>query len=475
MKNTSKGNGAHCTRLRCLLFTLGATAFTNLGFGQAISEIITDYKDYWKSAAASPNAQKPDNAYNLLAFTYNGTRYSTGVNDALLISHGDNFTVGDFWSLPVGSMTGTINGNTKVGLGALYDGVANGASNPVPEWGIYNYLTDGQKGLGLGTCIANLPVGSMSFQLSQIQASSIGDGVPDILVTQVADPSGSSFDRYEFVDVNGTRIGNYKDIVFTNIQPVGTWTADFYEASHNPLTLAGGFTQTDRPIRLWAADLSEFGITAANCGQIKNFKINLCGNSDVAFVAYNSQSIKFVQTLPLQLRSFTARKNDNATLLAWETSAEQATDHYDIERSENGNDFVSIGRVAAKKGAGTNRYIFSDPINTGIDLYYRLRVVDDKGKSTLSKTVVLEDETDSNAFLRVWPNPAVETIYVAHRPAVKATLSIVAGSGMVVKKVPLPERSVRNQIAVTDLAAGTYHLLFQDEKGKTVRILSLQR
>ena len=475
MKNTSKTNGVLSTGLRCSLLTLCAITVTSRSFGQAVTEIITDYNGYWKSASASPNAQKPNDAYNLLAFTYNGTRYSTGVNDVLLATHSESFTTGDFWSLPVSSMTGTITSNTKVGLGAMYDGVSNGASNPPPEWSIYGYLTDGQKGLGLGTCIANLPVGSMSFQLSQIQPSSIGDGVPDILVTQVADPTGNSFDRYEFVDANGIRVGSYKDIVFTNIQPVGTWTADFYEATNNPLTLQSGFTKTDRPIRLWAADLSEFGITAANSNQIKNFKINLCGNSDVAFVAYNSQSIQFVQTLSVQLPFFEAKRNSSGKLITWEANAELSVDHYEIERSGNGRDFVFIGGVNSKKAAGTNYYFFTDPERSSDKAFYRLRMVDDKGKTSFSKTVILENAPNANVVLRLWPNPANELLSIKHDPVTKATVSIVTNAGIVLRKVQLPQRSVRNQVSVSDLAVGTYHLIFQNENEKTVETFTIQR
>jgi hypothetical protein len=143
---------------------------------QAVTSIITDYNTFWKSTSATPSAVKPDNSHNLLAFTHNGIQYSTGVNDALLTSHGESFVQGDFWSLPVSSISGSVNGNTKIGLGALYDGVYNGASNPTPEYAIAPYLTDGIKGLNLGTGVANLPSGAMTFSIQSISPASIGDG-----------------------------------------------------------------------------------------------------------------------------------------------------------------------------------------------------------------------------------------------------------------------------------------------------------
>ena len=90
---------------------------------QAVTEVITDYGGYWKSGSGAINPIKPDNSHNLIAFSYNGVRYSTGVNDHLLQTKGLPFVAGDFKALPVSSITGAINGNTKIGLGAMYDGV----------------------------------------------------------------------------------------------------------------------------------------------------------------------------------------------------------------------------------------------------------------------------------------------------------------------------------------------------------------
>src|SRR6187402_838651 len=114
---------------------------------QAVTEVITTYRNYWKSGVSAINSLKPDTSHNLLAFTFAGTRYSTGVNNAALTSHGDNFVAADFRALSVAGMTGSINNNTKVGLGALYDGVSNGPCPVSPTNNLALYLTDGVKGL----------------------------------------------------------------------------------------------------------------------------------------------------------------------------------------------------------------------------------------------------------------------------------------------------------------------------------------
>lgn len=265
---------------------------------QAVTEIITDYGGYWKTSASNVNSVKPDNNHNLLSFSYNGTRYSTGVNDAALTARGDAFTPAVFRALPMSNFTGTITSNTKIGMGALADGVANGTGGTPPSRSLGQYLNDGVNGLNLGTGVANLPAGNLFLSVNNLQTGLIGDGVPDILVTQIADPSSLN-DRYEFTDINGNRVGNSLSVVLSNITPVGNWMADFFEATGSQV-LGSGFTQTQRPLRLWAADLSAFGINASNINSIAYFKITLSGDSDVAFVAYNTTTINVSQVLDLR-------------------------------------------------------------------------------------------------------------------------------------------------------------------------------
>jgi hypothetical protein len=290
--NAKKIKAAAKTLAAVLMLT--ATAEVS---AQGVAEVITDYNGYWKSSTAAVSSVKPDNSHNLLSFSFNGTRYSTGANDASLSAHGDTFTPEIFRAMPMQNFTGTVTSNTKIGLGAMADGVYNGTSGAAPSRSMGNYLNDGINGLDLGTGVANIPAGTMFLSVNNLQAASINDGVPDILVTQVADPS-SKYDRYEFTDINGNRVGNSLDVVLTNITPVGNWVADFFEATGSQV-LTAGFTQTPRGLRLWAADLGAFGIDASNVSSIAYFKITLSGDSDVAFVAYNTTTINVSATLDL--------------------------------------------------------------------------------------------------------------------------------------------------------------------------------
>ncbi len=441
---------------------------------QSVTGIITDYNSFWKTATAAINPVNPDNSHNLLAFTFKGVQYSTGVNDALLANKGEVFTAGDFWSLPVAGLSAAPTSNTKVGLGEMYDGVHNGPSNPRPSNNLSDYLTDGIKGLNIGTCIANLPAGSISFNVSNILPEHIGDGIPDVLVTQVADPSAST-DYYSFTTATGTLIGTKKAIAFNNISVVGNWIADFYEASTNPMNLTSSFTNTSRPIRLWAADLSEFGITAANYTSISRFVITLSGNSDVAFVAYNNKTFNLTNVLPVKLSLFSVKNKDEKALLQWQTESEQHADFFTIEKSNALNDFMPVGKVKAAGNSNDKRtYAFTDNHPQDGTNYYRLKITDKNGSITYSNTVAATFHKEKTT-MQAYPNPSKGIFTVIH-PALQKQqqLKIFSGTGIQVFDKKILPGTTSTAIQIDNLPKGIYYLQWQDGENKKTTSVSIQ-
>lgn len=435
---------------------------------QAITGIITDFNTYWKTSSSSINPVKPNNSHNLLAFTYNGVQYSTGANNALLSSHGETFVDGDFWSLPIADYPGTVNSNTKVGLGEMYDGVHNGKS-PTPYPNTFAmYLTDGIKGLDIGTCVANLPAGNITFFVNNIRPDNIGDGIPDILVTQVADPS-SSTDKYSFINANGNTVGQVKTVTFNSIPAIANWTADFYEASTNPMTLTSGFTNTDRPIRLWAADLSDFGITQANYTSITSFKINLSGSSDVAFVAYNNKTMTIGNgtVLPVKLIDFTASNANGKGFLNWSTANEKDADYFVVEKSSDGTAFKAIDTItAAGESTSTKSYSVEDAqLQPGVS-YYRLKIVSTNAGSSYSKTIqlVVKEETRIHLF----PNPANTNITLSYPTGKIKQISIYNPGGVLMHQ----RKAINNHQISIDLSSytkGIYYIVITDDHKKHTR------
>ena len=107
--------------------------------------------------------------------------------------------------------------------------------------------------------------------------------------------------------------------------------------------------------------------------------------------------------LPLDLLSFRVEQQSKVNDLFWTTANEEGFSHFEVERSSDGNAWLSLGAIAGAgevEGAVEYDYVDSNPPATA---YYRLRMVDLDGSFAFSPVVYLEREDLPE--LRVFPNP----------------------------------------------------------------------
>lgn len=262
---------------------------------QIVDRIYSNYNGYWTSGTGSINSVQPDNTHELIGFRFDGKVYSTGVSDSTLSAHVPVFSPGIFKSFPVKDIPFTDGGSRFFGFGQMVDGINNGVDVvnhlPFTKPGKLSYiLTSGKQGLNLGSAATNIPANAeaLTFSIALIHnLTLIGDGFPDIIVTQMAQPN-SVYDSIYFEDINGKVVGNKLTINFNdNSQtPVlGKWKIDFF----NPVSGAVWEKNGVRDMRLWARDISAFGINSTNAGDVVALRYKLKGSSDPAFLAYNSE------------------------------------------------------------------------------------------------------------------------------------------------------------------------------------------
>lgn len=126
---------------------------------------------------------------------------------------------------------------------------------------------------------------------------------------------------------------------------------------------------------------------------------------------YGPFTLGSVVPLPIELLSFTASYNGSTVDLKWATASEINNDHYDIERSVDGNNFEKIIYV---KGAGNStsliNYAVTDknPLN-GLS-YYRLRQTDFDGAFSLSKNVAVRIAGDQLSLAYVYGNASLSQV-----------------------------------------------------------------
>ncbi|HEY4109632.1 T9SS type A sorting domain-containing protein [Puia sp.] len=162
-----------------------------------------------------------------------------------------------------------------------------------------------------------------------------------------------------------------------------------------------------------------------------------------------------VTTLPVSLLSFDARTLSNKTVeLDWATATEANSDHFEVERSQNGLDWTTAGRVDAAGNSNTTlNYSFVDENPyTGLG-YYRLKQVDRDGKATIFKTVTVHIDEASIATVKVYPNPA--TSYLVVEGATQAvSIYSTTGQRMLVRIVP--DGEMKTTVDLTSLPHGAY-------------------
>jgi PQQ-dependent dehydrogenase (s-GDH family) len=170
-------------------------------------------------------------------------------------------------------------------------------------------------------------------------------------------------------------------------------------------------------------------------------------------------------TLPVQLLAFTGNLVDNATLLNWSTSSEINTANFIVERSEDGNNFSSIGTVAAA-GNSNSPLSYSYTDNDVMTLpssviYYRLKIVDKDGNFVYSKIVTIS-LADLVAKVTVFPNPATDKTNITVGAVTDGQVHwrMIDNAGRTVMASTVQVKKGRNNITVnvTKLAAGIYHL-----------------
>lgn len=170
--------------------------------------------------------------------------------------------------------------------------------------------------------------------------------------------------------------------------------------------------------------------------------------------------------LPVKMSSFTViLKDKNNSLLNWTTENELNNDHFDIERSEDGINFIYRGTVAGNgTTSNTHHYAYTDLLNTNAAIvYYRLRIVDLSGRSTFSKIVALRLKGNADEYFSIYPNPFTDHIKVLLKADAdaQAQYRILSFDGKEIMNRKTPVQRGDNLIILKDLQglpSGSYLL-----------------
>jgi len=177
------------------------------------------------------------------------------------------------------------------------------------------------------------------------------------------------------------------------------------------------------------------------------------------------------EVLPLKLVSFDAFPKMSGVFTTWKVGFAIAISHYEVERSEDGMAFVSVGRIEAKNSQSPQEYSFTDAKPLAGNSYYRLKVAEQDGKIIYSRSIKVNVGMADNFLL--YPNPAKSSFALALPAGLqKGNFSMVDANGKVIQSGKIETGTRLQTFTVSGLPAGMYWLVMNlDGKKQTIRFM----
>jgi hypothetical protein len=121
------------------------------------------------------------------------------------------------------------------------------------------------------------------------------------------------------------------------------------------------------------------------------------------------------KTLQIGLTNFNGTEANNVTRLNWTVQNNSVVKSFDVERSTDGINFVSVQNLNADPlESSTVTYTSKDPV-AGLysgSVYYRLRIYDIQGMTRYSRVIWLPLNRPGNMEVTISPNPTKDAIHL---------------------------------------------------------------
>jgi CUB domain len=181
--------------------------------------------------------------------------------------------------------------------------------------------------------------------------------------------------------------------------------------------------------------------------------------------------------LPIELLYFRGNLENGQVDLNWATASEKNNEQFNIERSQNGKDWVLVQVI---KGAGNSSHeikyhcIDENPM-FGVS-YYRLVQVDYDGKSTSSKVIVI-DNSKARSII-AFPNPSRKDalklqIHGFRNQEISLELKSLYGSTILSKNIKVDSDNLIYDLP-SNAAEGTYVLSIKSNNYFSVKKVIIQ-
>jgi hypothetical protein len=175
--------------------------------------------------------------------------------------------------------------------------------------------------------------------------------------------------------------------------------------------------------------------------------------------------------LPVVLTSFSAQAEKGQVAVNWTTSQEANSDYFEVQRSSNGAEFVTAGRVKESGDVTrTTSYHFTDRQPFDGDNYYRLKQVDRDGKTSYSMIVRVKFKAE--VLVRKMVNPVHDQLILElyQQPTAGSGIEVYDMNGQLLRRQALNNKLIN--LNISTLSQGSYLLLLRTAgKVETLRFV----
>jgi Secretion system C-terminal sorting domain/G8 domain len=171
----------------------------------------------------------------------------------------------------------------------------------------------------------------------------------------------------------------------------------------------------------------------------------------------------FITTpLVISLKYFQAIKMNNKVQINWHTSYEREADYFEVQRSENQQDWKPVYTIKAFNLTQGNSYNYTDADALRRDVFYRLKSVQKNGAVEFSSTALVKFK-EIKSTISIYPNPTTDyTIISLNDIFEKGTIKLAAFDGQPVLTKTFTRSSGFIKLELKDLPRGTYIVEIKD-------------
>lgn len=173
---------------------------------------------------------------------------------------------------------------------------------------------------------------------------------------------------------------------------------------------------------------------------------------------FNCVNLPSQGSLPLTLLNFNVTHKNGDAELVWQTIDEERFSRFEVERSTDSRNFITITDVTAKGGTNTATYNYMDDvkaINSSV-VFYRLKMIDHDGSFRYSAIVNLK-KGFAGSKLNISPNPANSSTTIRYKTDRSGVADIIVAdfSGKILLQRKVLLQAGENNISISEVVKFT--------------------